>query len=192
MSWKRKKPRRRVEKAMKSPTVPTGPNLPKAFEKALLGGLAGLVGGFVEDVTGSNKGKWDEVEVDVSQHNSARRETIAAQVLAALSGNIAAPLDQPDRLVSMAVDLANKLIARLDEDAKKDRSAFNAYRRQVEEDLRGQQVNPQAVAPHVNLTANPFAPNPFAPNPFKMNNNAGQEWPMMPPSIQGDEGLVSP
>lgn len=172
---------------MESPPVPAGPNLPKAFEKALLGGLVGFIGGLAEDVMGSNKGKWDEVSIDVAQHNSARRETIAAQVLAALSGNIAAPLDQPDRLVSMAVDLTNKLIARLDEEAKKERTDLDTLQQKIEEDLRGRQANVQAVAPHVNLTANPLAP-----NPFKMNNNAGQEWPMMPPSIQGDEGLVSP
>lgn len=110
---------------MSNPATQKGPSLQNALEKALLGGVTGFISGLAEDVMGSRKSS-DWGEVDVSQHNSARREQIAAQVLAALSGNIAAPLDQPDRLVSMAVDLANKLIARLDEEAKKERSETEA------------------------------------------------------------------
>jgi len=119
---------------------------------------------------GSSK-QSDYGEIDVAHNNAMRREQIATKILAGLAANMASPLEQPDRLVSMAVDLANKLIARLDEEAKLSQSETDALKKKIETSVLAQihkGTNQFAPTPFV---ANPFVPNPLAPN--QLGNNQG-------------------
>jgi hypothetical protein len=144
--------------------------MPKALEKALLGGVTGFVSGLMEDVMGSSSKDWGEV--NVAHNNAVRREQIAARVLASLAGNVAAPLDQPDRLVSMAIDLTSKLMVRLDEEAKKDGAELEALKKAVQASVEaeiGSQgaspymtgLPPKAVGPLTLKTNTPPVPGPF-------------------------------
>lgn len=177
---------------MPNSAAPKGPNLPKALEKALLGGMVGLAQGLMEDVMGFGKQSPDFGEVGGAYNSGVRREQIAAKILEGLASNIAAPLDQPDRLVSMAVDLANKLIARLDEEAKKDQRDLDALKKRIAESVVDElahanvQAQNQGVMPFL-TQQNILTPNPFVPNPFR----GDPAWSGLPPKSKDDGSLAS-
>lgn len=171
---------------------------PKALEKALLGGMLGLATGLMEDVMGLGKQSQDFGEVDVAYNNATRREQIAAKVLTGLSANITAPLDQPDRLVSMAMDLTAKLMARLDEEAKKDQGEMEALKERIAEEVKKELAHANVQAQNQGVSQfltqqNILSPNPLVPNPFiKVNQGSSDPmWQGLPQKFEGDGSLAS-
>lgn len=140
---------------MTNSNKPSEKSITKGIKNALLGGAAGFFSGLMEDVLQPNNplnvpSLADYMTDSMTTNSSARsrgerREKLAAHILSGLVSNMTAQLEQPDRLTSLAVDLANKLMEKLDAQSSDELRSELEVRAKENEENKKKQAAPVGI-----------------------------------------------